>query len=66
MSIAAAVLNMGVFLDHPTAKPIVKALGRTGARIFYALLGAVFLVIGVFCTHRALQLMGVLGGAEAF
>jgi hypothetical protein len=62
MSIGAAGLNLEVFFSHPTAQPIVKALGRLGARVFYFLLGAVFLVIGAFCTNRGLQLMGILGG----
>jgi hypothetical protein len=62
MCIGAAGLNMEVFFMHPSAQPIVKALGRLGARAFYAILGVVFLLIGVFCTVRGLQLLGVLGG----
>ena len=61
MAIGAAGLNMEVFFSHPSAKPIVKALGRIGARILYFILGAVFLVIGAYCTNRGLQLMGILG-----
>ena len=62
MSIGAAGLDLEVFFGHPTAQPIVKSLGRLGARIFYAVLGAVFVLIGVFCTYRWLQLLGALGG----
>jgi hypothetical protein len=35
MSIVAAALNLAAFLGHNTAKPIVQALGRFGARAFY-------------------------------
>lgn len=62
MAIGAAGLNMEVFFSHKSAQPIVKAVGRIGARILYFILGAVFLVIGVYCTNRGLQLMGILGG----
>ncbi len=65
MCIGAAGLNLEAFFSHPSARPIVKALGRIGARVFYAVLGVVFLLIGVFCTVRGLQLMGVLGGELA-
>ncbi len=60
MSIVAAALDLEAFLGHNTAKPIVQALGRLGARAFYAVLGTVFLLIGVFCTYRGLQLLGVI------
>jgi hypothetical protein len=60
MSIVAAAMDLEAFLGHATARPIVKALGRAGARAFYAVLGIVFLTIGVFCTYRGLQLLGLL------
>ena len=60
MSLMAAVMDLEAFMGHPTAKPIVKALGRLGARAFYGVLGIVFLLIGVFCTYRGLQLLGVI------
>ena len=42
MSVGAAVLNLDVFFEHPTAAAIVRKHGRIGARIFYLLLGTVF------------------------
>jgi hypothetical protein len=62
MSVGAAALDLEVFFSHPKAQPIVNSMGRVGARIFYALLGAAFILIGLFCTYRGLQIMGVLGG----
>ncbi len=62
MCIGAAGLNLEAFFMHRSAKPVVKVLGRLGARLFYAVVGVVCLLIGVFCTMRGLQLMGVLGG----
>lgn len=46
MSIGAAILNLNVFFEHPKAAPIVRQFGRTGARAFYVLLGAVLGAIG--------------------
>ncbi len=34
-------------LDHRKARPVVNALGRTGARAFYGALGVVLAGLGV-------------------
>jgi hypothetical protein len=63
MSLGAAILDLEVFFSHPKAQPLVNSLGRVGARVFYAGLGAVFILAGAFCTYRGLQLAGFLGGS---
>lgn len=57
MSVGAAVLNVDAFFEHPTAQPFVRTLGRDGARIFYAVLGAVFGLIGVAMLYRGIQIV---------
>ena len=57
MSIGAAALNVEAFFEHPTAQPFVSSLGRTGARIFYIVLGAVFALIGGFMAVWGLQIV---------
>lgn len=46
-SIGAAAADWDWFMSHRKAQFFVKLLGRTGARIFYAILGAVIAGIGL-------------------
>ena len=43
--ILAAVFDWDFFFNNYKARPVVKVLGRSGARIFYAVLGTVIIVI---------------------
>ncbi len=47
--IVAAACDWNWFFGHPRAKFFVDAFGRGGARVFYGVLGCVFLAIGLFC-----------------
>ncbi|WP_229684805.1 immunity 17 family protein, partial [Deinococcus roseus] len=47
-TLAASYYNWDWFFNNWRARPFVALVGRTGARIFYALIGVVLLVIGVF------------------
>lgn len=47
-SILGAIFDWDWFMDGPKARFVVRFLGRPGARIFYALLGAGLMVIGGF------------------
>lgn len=46
-SVCAGVCNWEWFMNARKARFIVKVFGRTGARIFYGLLGAGLIVLGV-------------------
>ena len=46
MCIGASALNVDAFFEHPAAQQFVNSMGRTGARIFYVVLGAAFALIG--------------------
>jgi len=54
MAAGAAALNLDVFMDSPKAEPFVRSLGRTGARVFYIVLGAVFVALGIFFLNTRL------------
>jgi len=43
----AAVMDWEFFMSHRKARPLVWLLGRFGARVFYVVLGAIFLVAGL-------------------
>ena len=45
--IAAAVFDWDFFFDNYKARPLVKLLGRDGARIFYGVLGFVLIFAGI-------------------
>jgi hypothetical protein len=47
-SIAGAVANWNWFMNGPKAAFMVKILGRTGVRSFYALLGAALVAFSVY------------------
>jgi hypothetical protein len=46
-SLGGAIFNWNWFLSNWRAKPFVRIFGRDGTRLFYGLLGVVFIVIGV-------------------
>ena len=52
----SAIFDWNSFMTHPKARPITWLFGRNGARILYAVLGAIFRCHGD-CggrgTHRA-------------
>ena len=47
---------MRIFMDNPKVQPIIQSLGRTGARLFYIVLGIVFILAGGFMTFRGIQM----------
>ena len=46
-AILGAALDWGFFMNNRKAQLIVSLFGRTGARIFYCLLGTFLVVLGV-------------------
>ncbi len=46
-SLLGAVNNWDWFFNNYKAQPFVKIIGRTGARIFYGILGAFIIIIGI-------------------
>ncbi len=53
-SVVCAAFDFEWFMNHRKARFFVRILGRTGARVFYIVLGAAILVLG------GLVLFGVL------
>jgi len=56
LSVVGGGLNLSIFMDSPKAQPLIQSLGRTGARLFYVVLGVVFILAGGFMTFRGIQL----------
>lgn len=54
-SVCGAVLDWDFFMNSRRAWLLVKILGRNGARVFYALLGAAIAVFGVLITLGILK-----------
>ena len=46
--LVGAIVGWEWFLSDPTARPVVERLGRTGARFFYAALGAGLTAFGLW------------------
>jgi hypothetical protein len=42
-----AVLDWDYLMNHPKARPVTALVGRTGARVFYALIGLVIVAAGI-------------------
>ncbi len=53
-TLGGAIGNWDWFMNNRRVRFVVAILSRTGARIFYGLLGALFIVLGL------LAMMGVL------
>ncbi len=45
LSIAGGFMGWDWFLNHPRARPVVRLLGREGARVFYILLGGLLIAL---------------------
>lgn len=54
-SICGAAFDWDFFINSRKARFFVSTLGRKGARIFYAVLGLVVLVLGALITAGILQ-----------
>jgi hypothetical protein len=54
-SISGGVFNWDWFMNHRKAWLFVKIFGRTGARIFYGLLGTFLVVVGVVMGLGSIQ-----------
>ncbi len=46
-SICGAVFNWDFFFENYKARPVVKLIGRNGARVFYVLLGLFVIFCGI-------------------
>ena len=46
-SICGAIFNWDFFLENYKARPVVKLIGRTGARVFYVLIGLFCIFCGI-------------------
>lgn len=53
-ALVCAAMNFDWFMEHRRARLLVKALSRTGARIFYGALGLALIAFG------ALNFLGVI------
>jgi hypothetical protein len=54
-AIAGAVMDWDFFMNARKARLVVAIIGRTGARIFYGLLGTIVLIAGALTTVGLLQ-----------
>jgi hypothetical protein len=55
LSTIAAIFNWDWYMNHPKARFLVALIGRTGARLVYAVMGTAFVVLGV------LEALGIFG-----
>ncbi len=54
-SILGGVFGWDFFINNGKAKPFVYLFGRTGARLFYVLLGLLIVVFGTMITMGIVQ-----------
>ncbi|MFT7676385.1 MAG: hypothetical protein ACI8QC_000356 [Planctomycetota bacterium] len=54
-AISGAAFDWDWFINHRKAQSFVKLFGRTGARIFYGILGAAIVVTGVLLATGIIQ-----------
>jgi hypothetical protein len=54
-SICGAAYDWDLFMNSRKARPFVQVFGRTGARVFYGLLGAGLVVGGALMAARVLR-----------
>jgi len=52
-SVCGAALNLNVFVNHPKARTVAAGLGPIGARLFFIILGACMIALGVFVAVAA-------------
>jgi small neutral amino acid transporter SnatA (MarC family) len=55
LSICGAAFDWDFFINSRKARFFVSTFGRTGARIFYAILGLVIMVLGVLISMGILK-----------
>lgn len=55
IALLAALFNWSWFFSSRSASYFVETLGRSGARLFYALLGVLFIVAAVMILHSLFQ-----------
>ncbi len=53
-SLVCAVMNWNWFMNHRKAKFMISVIGRTGARIFYGVLGLFICTVGVVLAIKGL------------
>src|SRR5437879_5062358 len=46
-AVSLVFLDSDWFFEHPQARPLVEKFGRSGARVFYALLGSGLIALGI-------------------
>ncbi len=51
----AAVLNWEWFMNHRKVRFFVRLFGRTGARIFYGVIGLVLVLLGLLLVTGVIQ-----------
>ncbi|MEO0375214.1 MAG: immunity 17 family protein [Cyanobacteria bacterium P01_A01_bin.17] len=54
-SICGAVTDWDWFMNNRRARLFVRLLGRTGARLFYGLLGSCLIILGVLLTTGIIE-----------
>ena len=54
-AISGAVFDWEWFMNHRKAQFFVRLFGRTGTRIFYGILGAALVVLGVLIATGIIQ-----------
>lgn len=54
-SICGAAFDWDFFINHRKARFFVATFGRTGARVFYGILGFVIVILGVLITLGILK-----------
>jgi len=55
-TLSAAAFNWDWFMNARNARFFVGILGRTGARIFYGVLGIIFLIAGILATAGVIEI----------
>ena len=50
-TIVAAIADWEWFFSHPKARFFVDRFGRSGARVFYVILGLMLVVLGFVCRN---------------
>ena len=54
-SVVCAACDFEWFMNHRKARIVLRILGRTGARVFYIVLGAAIMVLGGLVLFGALH-----------
>jgi small neutral amino acid transporter SnatA (MarC family) len=54
-SLISSIKNWNFFFENTRARFIVRILGRTGARIFYGILGSALVLMGILLTFNLIK-----------